>query len=63
MLFADSYASQRARLRHVTFVSYIEYIQSKVEGKSNHQLEDKLWEGTFKSWSGAKLYGRFRRKS
>ena len=38
-------------------------IQSKVEGKSNHQQEDKLWEGTVKSWSGAKLCGRFGRKS
>ena len=38
-------------------------IQSKVGGKSNRQQEDKLWEGTVKPWSGAKLYGMFGRKS
>lgn len=38
-------------------------IQSKVESKSNRQQEDKLWEGTVKSWSSAKLCRRFGRKS
>ena len=66
MLLANSRVRQRARLRHVTCVFYKEYKKikkSKVEGKSNRQQEDKLWEGTVKSWSGAKLCGRFGRNS
>ena len=51
MLFADSR------------VFSIWNIQSKVESKSNRHQEDKLWEGTVKSWSSAKLCRKFRRKS
>ena len=62
MLFADSRSVLACAItsRHVCFLYGIH--SRKLRAKVIVQQEDKLWEGTVKSWSSAKLCRRFGRK-